>query len=198
MSELPIRDGTLSVDAFLRREVRARVRHEYVAGHVYAMTGTTVRHNKIVMNVASALRTAGGGGPCQTFVNDMMVRVGDDRLYYPDVVVTCVPLDDDAIYLREPCVIVEVTSPSTRATDRREKLVAYREVPTLRAYLIVDHRRRRVEVYGRDNASAWRPVEVVGTGAIAVPCPATSLALDDVYAGVALPVVAERRAAYRA
>ena len=55
------------------------------------------------------------------------------------------------IVAREPCIVVEVTSPSTARIDRGEKLEAYRRIPALRAYLIVDHRRRRVERHWRES-----------------------------------------------
>jgi Uma2 family endonuclease len=199
MSDPASRDRRLSVEEYLRREERARVRHEYVAGHVYAMTGATIRHNKIVRNMVTALHAAAGGGPCQVFVNDVKVRIGDERFYYPDVVVACAPVDDDAVYVTDPCLIVEVTSPSTRATDRREKLLAYGRLPSLQAYLIVDHRRRRVEWYVPDGATGLRLRDAVaGDGAIDVPCPRVALPLATIYAGVTLPVLGERApAGYR-
>lgn len=191
--------GRMSVEEYLRREERARVRHEYVAGFVYAMTGATIRHNRIIRNFVLRLSAAAGTGPCEVFDKDVRVRVGDDRFYYPDVVVSCVPIENDEdVWLGEPCLIVEVTSPSTRATDRREKLLAYRSLGSLRAYLIVDHRRRRVEVHARDAAGDWTRIEAAGDGAVQVPCPAVTLTLDEVYAGVTLPAVSERAARYRA
>jgi Uma2 family endonuclease len=192
------RTRRLTVEEYLRREARARVRHEYVAGFVYAMTGATIRHNRIVRNVATRLHAAAGAGPCEVFVNDVKVRVGDDRFYYPDVLVNGVPVDDDDVYVGDPCLVVEVTSPSTRATDRREKLVAYQTLDALRTYLVVDHRRRRVEVHARDGSGAWGRAEVAGQGVVAVPRPTAELTLDEIYAGVALPTVGERAAQYAA
>lgn len=139
MSDLVPRDRRLSVDEYLQREERAGVRHEYVAGFVYAMTGATVRHTRIIGNIYSWLRTAAASGPCLALFQDIKVRIADERFYYPDVVVACSDIDEDSVFLREPCLIVEVTSPSTRATDRREKLIAYGDIVTLQTYLIVDH-----------------------------------------------------------
>jgi Uma2 family endonuclease len=186
----------LTVEEYLRREARARVRHEYVAGYVYAMTGATIRHNRIVRNIATRLNAATGAGPCEVFVNDVKVRVGDDRFYYPDVVVNCTPVDDEDVYVPGPCLVVEVTSPSTRATDRREKLLAYQALDALRMYLVVDHRRRRVEVHARNTLGPWTSGAVAGDGVVAVSCPETTLSLDDVYAGVTLPTPGERPATY--
>lgn len=189
----------LSVEEYLRREARATVRHEYVAGHVYAMTGATVRHTRIVGNIYAYLRHATAGSRCHPYTHDLKVRVGEDRFYYPDVLVTCEPLDDDAVYCTAPCLIVEVSSPSTRATDRREKLIAYGTLTSLIAYLVVDHRRRRVEWWVPDGQGALHLRDAVsGDGAIDVPCPRTSLPLAAIYAGVTLPTLGERPApAYR-
>lgn len=191
----------MSAEEYLRREERAQVKHEYVAGHVYAMTGATMRHNRIVRNVFAALHSAAGAGPCEVTVNDIKVNVQNDTFYYPDVVVTCTPVDDEALYVHEPCLIVEVTSLSTRATDRREKLLGYGRLPSLQAYLIVDHRRRRVWSYvpdPSDNGLRLRD-EITGDGAVSVPCPQTTLTLAAIYAGVTVPAVGERaRARYGA
>ena len=198
MSESASRDRRLSVDEYLRREARAQVRHEYVAGHVYAMTGATARHIKITLNVATHLRAVAGNGPCQVFVNDMKVRVDDDTVYYPDVVVACGAMDDDAVYVSDPCLVVEVTSPSTRATDRREKLLGYGRLASLQAYLVVDHRRRRVEWYVPGARGLQLHAAVSGAVGIDVACPRTALPLDAIYASVTLPAVGERAARYRA
>jgi Uma2 family endonuclease len=191
------RDRRLTVEGYLRRESRAQVRHEYVAGYVHAMTGATIRHNKIVRNVDMALHAAAGDGPCQVFVNDVKVRIGDDAFYYPDVVVACGAVDDDAVWVSDPCLVVEVTSPSTRATDRREKLLGYGRLASLQAYLIVGHRRRRVEWYVPGVDGLRLHAAITGEGGIDVPCPRALMTLDTIYAGVTLPAVGERAAAYR-
>lgn len=134
----------LTVEEYLRFEEQSDVRHEYVAGTLYAMSGATLRHNRLLLNIATRLRAV-QGDRCSVFVNDVKVRAARDVFYYPDVVVACGALDDTAVFLSEPCLIVEVTSPSTRRIDRREKLLAYCDMPSLRAYLIVDQRRRWVK-----------------------------------------------------
>jgi Uma2 family endonuclease len=89
-------------------------------------------------------------------------------------------------------VVVEVTSPSTARIDRGEKLDAYRSIATLQAYLIIDHRRRRVERHWRDAlGSEWRREEIVGEGRLRVPCLDVELTLDEIYERVELPSVGE-------
>lgn len=180
----------MTPEEYLAFERRSSRKHEYVDGVVYAMSGTTRRHYKLLFNVARHLHTAAAGGACEVFAQDLKVHVAPTKYYYPDVVVVCGPEDDEADVIADPCVVVEVTSRSTRATDHREKLIAYRTVPTLRAYLIVSHRERLVDRHWRDAGGAWQHEVVTpdSGGRVAVPCPAGGvLTLDGIYEGVTLP-----------
>ncbi|MBA2617877.1 MAG: Uma2 family endonuclease, partial [Rubrobacter sp.] len=109
-------------------EKTATVRHEYVAGEVYAMTGASRRHNRIAGNVYRRLADAAAGGPCRVYMETVKLRI-EDVFYYPDVMVACGPEPDDPYYEDDPCLVVEVVSPSTETTDRREKLAAYKRIP---------------------------------------------------------------------
>lgn len=182
----------MTVDEYLRFDESSPLKHEYVAGEVYAMSGVTLRHNRISLNVATRLFSVAGDGPCQVFSTDVRLQAADDVYYYPDVMVVCGAVGQLDVIVREPCVVVEVTSPSTARIDRREKVAAYREVPSLLAYLIVDHRRRRVERHWRDGPTApWVRDEVAGDARVPVPCLDVELALDEIYHRVDLPSVGE-------
>ena len=110
-----------------------------------------------------------------------------DRIYYPDGVVVCSPHAGDTLVFDDPCLILEVTSRSTRRIDRGEKLDAYLAIPSLRAYIIAEQDRRHVTLYSRELGGAWNREEVVSSGAMMLPCPATVLTLDEVYEGIELP-----------
>ena len=153
----------LSVDEYLEGELTSEVRHEYVAGVAYAMVGTSRRHNRIAGNLLTHLRAAARGSPCQVFMSDLKVRVPTaDAFYYPDIAVTCDPGDDQEYYLERPCLIVEVLSPHTEAIDRREKLQAYRTLPSLQAYLLVSQEVPQVEIYERGGNGAWTRAVLLG------------------------------------
>ena len=182
----------MTVEEYFRFEETSPIKHEYVAGEVYAMSGATVRHNRIVGNVFVCLSLAARAGPCDVFVNDMRLEVARDRYYYPDVAIVCTPVAESDIVARKPCVVVEVTSPSTARIDRGEKLDAYRSISTLQAYLIVDHRRRRVERHWRNTlGSDWKREEILSDGRVRVPCLDVDITLDEIYARVELPSVSE-------
>ena len=183
---------TMTVEEYFRFEESSEIKHEYVAGEVYAMSGATVRHNRIAGNIFVRLVPVARRGSCDVFMGEMRVEVARDRHYYPDVTVVCTPLAELDVVARSPCVVVEVTSPSTARIDRGEKLDAYRSISSLEAYLIIDHRRRRVERHSRDvHSREWRREEIVGEGRVGVPCLDVELTLDEIYERVELPSVSE-------
>ena len=138
---------------YLASESQAPVKREFVAGEVYAMAGATARHNRISLNVATRLDTATRGTPCEVFMADMKVKVEAHRaFYYPDVLLACKPGDDQPLYRTRPCLLVEVLSPSTTGIDEREKWRHYRDIPTLRHYLLIDSESRQVCLHTREGA----------------------------------------------
>lgn len=180
----------MSVEAFLTFEDASAVKHEYVAGEVFAMSGVTTRHNLINFNVARLLHAAARKRGCRVFIADVMLRASDDRFYYPDAIVACGRASEVERVVTEPTAVVEVTSPSTRATDRREKLDAYQRMPSLRSYLIVDQRRRQVLVYTRGAGGEWSRDELAGTGDVSIPSLDARFTLDEIYDDVPLPPLA--------
>ena len=185
--------ATMTVEEYFRFDERSPIKHEYVAGEVYAMASATARHNLIAGTMFS-LMIGAERDPCRVFMSDMRVEVDRDRYYYPDVAVICTPIGELDVVARGPCVVVEVTSPGTARIDRGEKLDAYRRIPALRAYLVVDHRRRRVERHWRESPSGvWVREEVVGQAEmpIRIPCLDVSLTLEEIYRRVELPAVHE-------
>ena len=179
----------VSVQEYIDGEQMGDVRHEYLSGQVHAMAGAGEKHNRIALNIAFHLRAATRGKLCGVFINDMKLRVAHtDSFYYPDVLVTCDPLDTEPFYKQFPCLVVEVLSPSTEATDRREKLAAYRALPSMHHYLLAAQDQRRIEWHRRDVHDRWIMAVLEGGGVIDLECHAlkVSLSLDDVYEDVAL------------
>jgi Uma2 family endonuclease len=109
---------------------------------------------------------------------------------YPDVSVVCGPIErdpDDPDAITNPSVLVEVLSASTEGYDRGAKFAHFRELPSLRDYVLVSQYERRVEVYSRDAQGLWVLREARAGGE--VPLSALSgatLGIDPVYEGVEL------------
>ena len=175
---------SLTIEEYLKLEESATVRHEYVGGEIFAMVGATKRHNRIIGNIYSRLWGAARGDDCLVYSHSVKLRVSDDVIYYPDLMVACGPEGDDPLVENAPCLVVEVASPSTETTDRREKLAAYKRMPGIRAYLIVAQDRRWVEHHLRDEDNLWHRGDLVDEGRFSVPCPETELSLAEIYEGL--------------
>jgi Uma2 family endonuclease len=170
---------------YLRLEAHANVKHEFLAGEIFAMAGGTPEHAAIAMNAGTLLNLQLRGRPCRVFSSDLRVRVRETGLTtYPDVSVVCAELErdpEDANTVTNPTLLVEVTSPSSEQYDRGAKLAHYQQMPALREMVVASHRERRVEVHRRDDAGTWS-VQAVGPGEVAslasIGC---ELPVDEVY-----------------
>jgi Uma2 family endonuclease len=145
----------LSVAEYLEAERDSPVRHEYVDGQIFAMAGASDRHNRVSINLTSRLDNKLGDGPCEVFMADMKVWVSETVYYYPDVVVACDGPGADEYYRKQPRLIIEVSSPGTERIDRSEKLLAYKQVKSLKEYVIVSQDRVRIEVCRRGRGDRW-------------------------------------------
>ena len=175
----------LSVEDYLELEMNATTRHEYVAGEIFAMCGVSTAHNLIALNVYSAFRNHLHGGPCKAFVSDVKVRLKikmDEFFYYPDVMVACGHEGVEKYFLRNPKVIIEVLSPSTEGTDRREKFMNYRRIPTLEEYILIAQDTPEVTLYSR--CTEWKPTVLTALEAVGqIQSLGLSLPLAQVYDG---------------
>ena len=146
----------MTVAEYLQSEKNGTVRHEYLDGEIYAMSGASRRHNLIALNLCSLLRDRFRGGPCQVFIVDVKVYIKTlNVFYYPDIVVTCEPEDNDDYFVTQPVLVVEVESPSTSLIDRREKLMSYRKLESLREYLLLSQDSINAVVFRRDQNGDW-------------------------------------------
>ncbi len=149
-----------TVEEYLELEKTSEVRHEYLGGQIFAMSGGSKEHNTISLNIASRLRSDLRGGSCSVFMADMKVNIrvinqNKNIYYYPDVVVSCDSDDKDRYSLNYPCLIIEVLSPSTEITDKREKFVNYRDLESLQEYVLISQNEIKIEVYRQDNQGNW-------------------------------------------
>lgn len=178
----------LTVEEFLAKEEGARIKHEYVDGCVYAMTGVTRRHSAIAVNISSFLHSRLRGGKCSVFVSDVKARVETtNSIYYPDVMVSCTGRNDESLFAESPVLVVEVLSRSTMMIDRREKLYAYRQIPSLLEYIIVYQSKQRVEMHRKNSSGLW-DVFVFGAGdeLVLESVGKLKLPLADIYEGIDL------------
>jgi Uma2 family endonuclease len=139
---------------YLDLERKSEVRSEYLAGHIFAMSGASRRHNLIAGNFYREISTQLRGRVCEAYMSDMRVKISPTGMYtYPDIVGVCdEPRFEDSHIdtLLNPQVIVEVLSESTEAYDRGEKFAHYRRLDSLREYVLVAQDKIRIEHYVRE------------------------------------------------
>lgn len=142
---------------YLGWEEQQPIKYEYINGDVFAMTGGTLPHNSIAINLTSALKNYLRGKGCKVFMADAKVGVSlQGPFHYPDVMVSCDPRDQRArqvIY--HPCLLVEVLSPGTEAYDRGKKFRHYRRIDTLKEYVLIDADKMNVECYRLNEKGKW-------------------------------------------
>ena len=156
-----------TVDEYLTLERSTEVRHDFLDGEVFAMTGASYAHNLVVANIVGELRNQLRAGPCTVVANDQRVRAGLGRLYtYPDIVVCSSPkIEQPGDTLVNPSVILEVLSDATEAYDRGKKFEHYRAIESLSDYLLVSQDRFQIERFSRDAGGRWIYSVASGSGA---------------------------------
>jgi len=157
----------LTVEEYLAFEETSPIRHEYIAGALYAMSGASLPHNRIAMNLATALHLHLRGTQYKPYMLDAKLRLQAARetiFYYPDIAVTCAQ-EDGETYLEQPRLIIEVLSPSTEKIDRREKALHYRHIDTVDEYVLIAQKTPRIEIQRR--AENWQPTIITALDASA-------------------------------
>ena len=172
--------------AFLVWENRQRARYELVGGMVRLMTGGTAGHNLIAQNTAFALRQLlGTRHGCVVHQSDVKVVAPTGMVTYPDVMLRCGGLVEDATEVDDPLLIVEVLSPRTRREDLIRKRYGYQAIPTLRWLLYIEPKNVQVEVVSREAADRWRTVFLTDlSAAVRLDELGVELPLADLYAGL--------------
>lgn len=172
----------LSEDDYIQGELHSDVRHEYMQGYVYAMVGTSKRHNLIAISILTALRTHLRASACKVYLSDVKVKI-KDIFFYPDLQVSCVENKLSPYYETDPIVIVEVLSPSTEAKDRFYKRVAYQRIESLREYVLVEQDNMQVEVYRRMD-DGWMLESYAIGDKVAFESIGFTIPIEEIYADV--------------
>lgn len=147
----------MSPQEYLEWEEQQTLKYEYISGEVVAMTGGTIPHNDLAVNLTTLLKNHLRGKGCKVQMADAKVEIAKAGAYhYPDVMVTCDEEDRRArMVICYPCLIIEVLSPGTEAVDRGKKFQNYRQIGTLKEYVLVSAEEMIIEVFRRNKAGVW-------------------------------------------
>ncbi len=179
----------VSEATYLEMERAATEKHEYYQGEIFAMSGASLKHNVIFKNTYGELYAKLKGKSCQPFGSDMRVHIPQNSLYtYPDITVVCGKpelLDDNFDNLLNPSVIIEILSETTRKYDIGPKFKLYRDIPTLKEYILIDSLSVFVEQHFKNQNNIWELHDYKSMADNFIsPVLNITFSLNDIYEGV--------------
>jgi Uma2 family endonuclease len=171
---------------YVALEKESSTKHEFFDGEIYAMAGGSEDHSAIAARVLGVLDSAVGDRPCRVHTSDLRVYVEAVGLAtFPDGTVICGPIEQHApspnATALNPAILIEVTSDSSEDFDTGGKLDAYRTIRTLREYIIVSHRERRITVHRRGDGDTWITRVAIAGGKVTIETLGAELVVDSIY-----------------
>lgn len=179
-----------TLDEYLALERVSDARLEFWDGEVFAMSGGTIGHERVMGNAFDLLRTQLRGSECTVFSSNMQIKVPAAPPYrYADGSVVCGTVDVERFngndLLLNPILVYEVLSPSTEAYDRGDKFTHYKSITSLREYLLIAQHRPHVTHYVKQEDGSWSYTEINGLeGSVLLPSLGVTLKLRDIYQDV--------------
>jgi len=171
----------ISIEDYLREELSSDVKHQYLDGTIYAMSGASRNHERIAFNISRMLGNHLLDKPCEPFSSDLKIKAGN-YLFYPDAMVVCDDPVAHAYYTETPVLVVEVLSKSTRRIDETVKRRVYQSIPTLQEYVLIEQDIVDVEVCRR--SEGWVSNHYFMGDAVRFESIDLTLDVADIYARV--------------
>lgn len=187
-----VSESRISLEEYLSRERVAESKSEFYQGEIFAMTSGSPTHNDISVNIVTSLKSSLRGSGCRPSASDQRIRIPSNGLCtYPDVSVVCGDrhLDDkDKDAITNPVIVVEVLSKSTERYDRGRKFDLYRELDSLREYVLVSQAEAQVERFVRQDGGDWLLTVLKGPEAVLKFASIdVSLTLSEIYEDIEFP-----------
>lgn len=189
--EVIFNKSKFSAEEYLQIEKDYPTKNEYFKGEIFAMAGAGPRHNVIFSNLFVGIGIQLKGKPCRPYGSDLRIHIPENTLYtYPDISIICgeiIPSKADADTAVQPTVLIEILLPSTKNYDRGGKFILYRDIPTLREFIVIDSESISVEAFRINKNGHWeledyRSIEDVLT----IPIVDVSISLKELYEGTKL------------
>jgi len=148
-----------SIEEYLEMEAAAIEKHEYYKGEIFTMSGAKMPHNKISSNLMISIGSKLKGKKCTPYGSDVRIHIASNTLFtYPDISIICgepITLNNDEYNVLSPTVIIDILSASTKNYDRWEKFKLYRDITTLKEYILVDSESIHIEVFRLNESNHW-------------------------------------------
>ena len=178
-----------TIEEYLQMEEVSEVKHEYYQGEIFAMSGAKVPYNIIAMNLAVLLGQKLKGKSCKPFNSDQRVYIPQNSLFaYPDISIICgeiITLNNDNWNILNPSVIIEVLSKATKNYDRGDKFKLYRDIATLKEYILIDSETISIEAFRVNDGGHWELEEYKKIDdSLLVKSVDVSIPLVEIYEGI--------------
>jgi Uma2 family endonuclease len=172
----------MRLDEFLDWEQTQELRWEFDGFAPVAMTGGTVEHSTIQLNIYLAVGGRLRDRPCRLFTADLKI-VAAGSIRHPDAFVSCTPVPLGALVVTDPVVVFEVLSPSTASTDIGVKNEEYRDTPSIQRYVMLAQDRQHATVFERSGGE-WVGHIMSGDAVLRMPEIGIEVPLAELYGGV--------------
>jgi Uma2 family endonuclease len=104
---------------------------------------------------------------------------------YADISIVCrdiVSNDENSDSIIQPSVLIEILSPSTKNYGRATKFKLYRDIPSLKEYVLVDSEAINIEVFRITEDRPWQLEEYKNfTDMLDIKTVTCQLTLSDIY-----------------
>lgn len=189
VEEPAVKYNYVSQEDYLEAERKALEKHEYYQGEIFAVSGPSVRHNKIQSNTIGELYLKLKGKNCQPYGSDLRIHIPENTFYtYPDISIFCTPpdlTDEHFDTATNPTVIIEILSKSTRNYDRVSKFNLYRNIKSLHTYILNDSLSYSIELHSRNNDNTWQLQDLKSLdAAMVLKTLQIEILLKDIYEGI--------------
>ena len=150
-------DKIYTLDEYIQLDEASDIRHEFINGQLFDMSGNSDLHNEMVGNLYFLLRNLLAGSKSKLYFEQVKVKIqGENHYYYPDVFITNHPLDLQNKYIKQfPLLLIEVLSDSTRKFDMIDKFIQYQKIETLEYYILVEPDFMYVNCFSKDDKGEW-------------------------------------------
>ena len=153
-----IDDKIYTLQEYIEFDEVSDIRHEFINGQLYDMSGASDLHNEICQNITFLLRDFLAKAGFKIYMEGVKCKIeGEDYYTYPDVFITNNEADKENKYVKQfPFLIIEVLSDNTRKYDTIDKFIQYQKIDTLEYYILVEPEFMYVNCFSKDENGEWQ------------------------------------------
>ena len=178
----------MTLEEFLRWDDGTETHYELIGGFPVAIAPPAEAHRILAMRLGSRIDAAlAVRHPCNAQIKTGVVRTDRADTYFEaDIAATCEGNEPGRQAIKDPFLIVQILSPGTERHDRRVKLPAYRQIPTVQEIVLIASDGHCAELHRRVGAQ-WITEILRGADArLELMSTDIEILFADLYEGIAL------------